>query len=77
MNRDNCIGNMLASNCRLFTDAQLSEIHFAALEILRHTGVRVHDDEVLSLLYGTGCVIEDKALVKFPEIICGGVYLIV
>lgn len=66
MNMDNYMGNMLTSGCRLFTDAQLSEIHFAALEILRRTGVRVYDDEALNLLHGAGCVIEDKTLVKFP-----------
>ena len=66
MSADNYISNMLASGCRLFTDAQLSEIHFAALEILRHTGVRVYDDEALNLLHGAGCIIEDKTLVKFP-----------
>ena len=51
---------------RLFTDAQLDQIHMAILEILRHTGVRVHEAEALTLLQDAGCVVEDTNLVKFP-----------
>ena len=54
------------SPCRMFTDAQLGEIHLAILEILRHTGVRVYEDEALALLQDAGCVVEDENLVKFP-----------
>ena len=56
----------LVPGCRLFTDAQLDEIHMASLEILRLTGVRVHDAEALTLLQGAGCAVEDGNLVKFP-----------
>ena len=52
--------------CRLFTDAQLGEIHLAMLEVLRHTGVRVHETEALTLLQDAGCMVEDENLVKFP-----------
>jgi trimethylamine--corrinoid protein Co-methyltransferase len=64
--QDNHINSILASSCRLFTNAQLDEIHLAALEILRRTGVRVYYTEALELLHDAGCVIEDKTLVKFP-----------
>lgn len=53
-------------NCRMFTDDQLDKIHLASLEILRNTGVRVHEAEALSLLKDAGCAIEDTSLVKFP-----------
>lgn len=62
----NNIISLLASRCRLFTDAQLDEIHLASLEILRHTGVRVYEAEALTLLQDAGCMVEDGTLVKFP-----------
>ena len=62
----NNTGSPLASICRMFTDAQLDEIHLASLEILRRTGVRVHEDEALTLLKDAGCAVEDGNLVKFP-----------
>jgi len=62
----NDISNRLASGCRLFTDTKLDEIHLASLEILRHTGVRVHEAEALALLQDAGCVVTDTNLVKFP-----------
>ncbi len=54
------------SGYRMFTDAQLDEIHLASLEILRRTGVRVHEAESLALLRDAGCVITDGNLVRFP-----------
>ena len=54
------------SGYRMFTDAQLHEIHLASLEILRRTGVRVLEAESLELLRTAGCVITDKNLVRFP-----------
>jgi trimethylamine--corrinoid protein Co-methyltransferase len=53
------------SGHRLFTDAQLAEIHHASLEILRRTGVRVYEAESLSLLREAGCVVSDGNLVRF------------
>jgi trimethylamine--corrinoid protein Co-methyltransferase len=35
---------------RMFTEAQLDEIHLASLEILRRTGVRVYEAQALTLL---------------------------
>jgi trimethylamine--corrinoid protein Co-methyltransferase len=50
----------------MFTDAQLDEVHQASLEILRRTGVRVHEAESLRLLQEAGCVVTDGNLVRFP-----------
>ncbi len=54
------------SGYRMFTDAQLAEIHLATLEILRRTGVRVLEAESLALLRDAGCIITDETLVRFP-----------
>jgi trimethylamine--corrinoid protein Co-methyltransferase len=51
---------------QILSDSQLAEIHHASLEILRRTGVRVHDSEVCELLANAGCFISDGNLVKFP-----------
>ena len=51
---------------RMFDDAQLNEIHHGSLEILRRTGVRVHEAESLALLKDAGCWISDDNLVRFP-----------
>lgn len=50
-----------------FTKQQCDEIHFAALETLRKTGVRVYEEEALSLLKNAGAVVEDENLVKIPS----------
>jgi trimethylamine--corrinoid protein Co-methyltransferase len=54
------------SGYRMFTPAQLDEIHLASLEILRRTGVRVHEPDVVAMLHGAGCMVTDKNLVRFP-----------
>jgi trimethylamine--corrinoid protein Co-methyltransferase len=54
------------SGYRMFTQAQLEEIHLASLEILRRTGVRVYDAEALALLQEAGCTVTDETLVRFP-----------
>jgi trimethylamine--corrinoid protein Co-methyltransferase len=50
----------------MLSDSQLAEIHHASLEILRRTGVRVHDSEARDLLGDAGCLVSDGNLVKFP-----------
>jgi trimethylamine:corrinoid methyltransferase-like protein len=37
------------SGFRLLSDAQLQEIHLASLEIIRLTGVRVHEEQALEI----------------------------
>lgn len=54
------------SGYRLLTDAQLEEIHHAALEILARTGTRVFDAQARGLLTDAGCTVHDVDLVKFP-----------
>jgi len=60
-----CVRGTLPS-FRMLSDDQLEQIHHASLEILRRTGVRVHDTETLDLLGDAGCLISDGNLVKFP-----------
>ncbi len=55
-----------SSGYRMFTDAQLEELHLATLEILRRTGVRVLEAESLALLRDAGCIVTDETLVRFP-----------
>jgi len=54
------------SGFRQLTDAQLEEIHLAALEILRRTGARVYEPEAVALLGDAGCSVTDTNLVHFP-----------
>jgi trimethylamine--corrinoid protein Co-methyltransferase len=49
----------------MLSDEQCETIHFASLEILRRTGVRVYHDGALSLLRESGAVISDENLVRF------------
>ncbi len=50
----------------LLTPTQCEAIHFASLEILRRTGVRVFHSEALALLCQTDAIITDETLVHFP-----------
>ena len=50
----------------LFTREQCEAVHFASLEILRRTGVRVDHPRTLALLEETDAVITDGNLVRFP-----------
>jgi trimethylamine--corrinoid protein Co-methyltransferase len=54
------------SGYRMFSGAQLDEIHLASMEILRRTGVRVLESESLALLRDAGCHVSDEDLVRFP-----------
>jgi len=50
----------------MFDRAQCEQIHLASLEVLRRTGVRVHQDEALALLKEAGAQVSDDNLVKLP-----------
>jgi trimethylamine---corrinoid protein Co-methyltransferase len=50
----------------LLTDTQMEEIHRAALEVLRRTGIRFHHQGALEMLKEAGAFISDGNLVKFP-----------
>jgi len=51
---------------RMFDEAQCEQIHLASLEILRRTGVRVYEDEALTLLKEAGAHVSEGNLVKIP-----------
>jgi trimethylamine--corrinoid protein Co-methyltransferase len=51
---------------KMFDQAQCEQIHLASLEVLRRTGVRVHEEEALALLKNAGAYISDDNLVKMP-----------
>ncbi len=50
----------------LLTERQLQDLHFAALELLRKTGIRFHHPGALEMLGDAGAFISDSDLVKFP-----------
>jgi len=51
---------------QMFDRAQCEAINLASLEILRRTGVRVHEDEALALLDEAGAHVSHDSLVKMP-----------
>lgn len=60
---------MIAPNAPQFSllrDDEMSALHFAALEVLRKTGIRLHHQEALEMLMHAGAYISDGNLVKFP-----------
>jgi trimethylamine--corrinoid protein Co-methyltransferase len=50
----------------VLSDSQLQELHLAALEVLRRTGIRFHHREALEMLRAAGAFVHDGNLVKFP-----------
>lgn len=50
----------------LLSNSQLQDLHLAALEVLRRTGVRFHHSEALDMLKTAGAFVSDGNLVKFP-----------
>ncbi|MBS1250994.1 MAG: Glycine betaine methyltransferase [Anaerolineales bacterium] len=50
----------------LLDEQGCERIHQASLEILRRTGVRVHEEEALALLKEAGALVTDDNLVKLP-----------
>ncbi len=46
---------------------QIQEIHFASLEILERTGVRLHLQEAVDLLKRAGAHVSDGNLVRIPS----------
>ena len=56
----------IAPQFAVLSDSQLQDLHLAALEVLRRTGVRFHHQEALELLKGAGAFVSDGNLVRFP-----------
>jgi trimethylamine--corrinoid protein Co-methyltransferase len=50
----------------VLSDSQLQDLHLAALEVLRRTGVRFHHRQALEMLEVAGAFVHDGNLVKFP-----------
>jgi len=50
----------------LLSNTQIQDIHLAALEVLRQTGIRFHHTGALDMLKHAGAFISDGNLVKFP-----------
>ena len=50
----------------VLSESEISDIHLAALEVLRRTGIRFHHQAALELLKANGAFIADGNLVKFP-----------
>ena len=50
----------------VLSDSQLQDLHLAALEVLRRTGIRFHHQEALDMLREPGAFVSDGNLVKFP-----------
>ena len=50
----------------VLSDSQLQDLHLAALEVLRRTGIRFHHQEALDMLREAGAFVSDGNLVKFP-----------
>ena len=55
----------LSPQFRLLSESQIQEIHRAALEVLRRTGIRFHHQGAIDLLKEAGAFIHDGNLVKF------------
>ena len=51
----------------VLSERQKSDIHSAALEVLRRTGLRFHHAEAVAMLKKAGAFVSDGNLVKFPE----------
>ena len=56
----------LSPQFAVLSDTQLQDLHLAALEVLRRTGVRFHHQEALSMLKEAGAFVSDGNLAKFP-----------
>ncbi len=51
---------------KIFTRRQVRRIHYATLEILERTGVKIESETALELLDGAGADISDPNRVKIP-----------
>ncbi len=50
----------------VLSESQIQDIHLAALEVMRRTGIRFHHSGALEMLKKAGAFISDGNLVKFP-----------
>ena len=52
---------------RVLSESQIEKIHFATLEVLERTGVRILHKEALKLLKDAGCLIKKNNIVKIHK----------
>ena len=51
---------------RVLSEEQVKQVHYATLDILSRTGIRIQCQEALQLLRDAGSYVEEEDLVKFP-----------
>ncbi|RLC00334.1 MAG: hypothetical protein DRH90_18665 [Deltaproteobacteria bacterium] len=70
MNRAICSGKFQIKGIdfKVLSDDEITDIHYASLEILEKTGVYVEDDDAVDLFHSIGCRVDDnKRIVKIPH----------
>lgn len=50
----------------VLSESELEDLHLAALEVLRRTGIRFHHGEALDMLREAGAFVSDGNLIRFP-----------
>jgi trimethylamine:corrinoid methyltransferase-like protein len=51
----------------VLSESELEDLHLAALEVLRRTGIRFHHQEALDMHRVAGAFVSDGNLVRFPS----------
>jgi trimethylamine--corrinoid protein Co-methyltransferase len=57
----------LSAHFRKMSDAQCEKIHWASLEVMERTGVRLYEQEAIDLLRKVGACVSDGNLVRVPS----------
>ena len=73
MNRAICSGKIQIKGIdfKVLSDDEISDIHYASLEILEKTGVYVEDDDAIDLFHSIGCRVDnDKRNSQNPSLPC-------
>jgi trimethylamine--corrinoid protein Co-methyltransferase len=58
--------SFLGPQFAVLSEGQVQDLHLAAMEVLRRTGIRFHHQEALGMLKAAGAFVHDGNLVKFP-----------
>lgn len=56
----------LSPKFRVLSDDQIKEIHYATLEVLERTGVKIDSEKAKELLYSNGAYVDNNGMVKIP-----------
>jgi trimethylamine--corrinoid protein Co-methyltransferase len=57
----------VSAHFRRMSDEQCQRIHWASLEVMERTGVRMYDEEAISLVSAAGAQVSDGNLVRIPS----------